>query len=129
MPPYQQGSNAAPLQAIYPQGLPAVVWNAETPALGTKSLAVAIGHYNDNAVPNISVVLLFSAAPGTFEIDVQEADEDIDTSYVSNANGAITAVNTNNAARLELQTRARFVRLIVKTVIQNAVTLIAKIAR
>jgi hypothetical protein len=38
----------------------------------------------------------FSAAPGSFEIDVQVSDVDVDTQYQTCANGNLTSVDASN---------------------------------
>lgn len=55
------------------------------------------------------------AAPGTFEVDVQTADVDLDTHYVA-LSTTMTAVNASNVGRLELVSiYCKFARVFVKT--------------
>lgn len=59
-----------------------------------------------------------AAAPGTFEIDVQTSDLDIDGQFVNE--GALTAVNSSNAGRVWLTLSwMRYVRVYVKTLTNN----------
>jgi hypothetical protein len=71
------------------------------------------------------VEILFSGAPGAFQIDFQTADTDADAYYVTKA--SVSAVNSGNVARLEVPTVvAKFARL-NKTSIANSVNVTAKI--
>lgn len=118
-------------QAIYPGDLPTVLWSAEAPATGTTSLAVAL--FLDPNIGNaakLSVEVSFSAAPGAFEIDIQDADTDVDAAYIAIPNAIINAVNAGNFARFELSPFVgRFVRLLMKTQPANAVNTTAKVTR
>lgn len=104
----------------------------ESPALGTASIAVTLPSRDTPGVPLISLEGFFSAAPGVFEIDIQEADTDADGLYIlpSAAAYTVTAVNaTTQAFRVDLSpTGGKFLR--VKLISRaNAVTLVVKATR
>lgn len=135
MPLYNSQAVAnSPLQSISPGDPPSVaplLFNAETPAAGQKSIAVAI-------VPRLP----FGGGPATLTIQlecplgigsgvfqVQDADVDNDASYDSiNFGGATpgqitsTSVNASGTARVELTTAARFARVACITAPSNPVT-------
>jgi len=75
---------------------------------------------------------LSPAAPGAFEIDIQEADTDADAAYIlpTNSNYKITSVNAvTQRARVDLSpTGGKFLRLLLVS-LTNDVDLIAKITR
>jgi NADH/NAD ratio-sensing transcriptional regulator Rex len=89
----------------------------ELVTVGEASVSVAI-HRDRLFANSFSVALVFSAAPGTFEIDVQTADYDQAGNYVKEI--AITNANLSIGgltARVELPQNvvSRFVRLYVVT--------------
>lgn len=130
MPAYVQGSTNLPLQAIYPNGLGATVWNAERPLTNAVSSAVCVARMLDNSVPGLSLEISFSALPGAFEIDIQEADTDVDAAYIAIPNAIINAVNAGNYARFDLSPfQGKFVRAFMKTQSANAVNVTAKFTR
>lgn len=131
-------SATAPITAIGP-GDSKVVWSTADgkPATGTKSDRVAIAGLDATSIGGpggISVEVNFSADPGAFQIDVQEADTDTDSAYVTvggaTPSSSLTAVNAGFYGRIELwPLQCKFVRLIMTTTPANAVTLNAKIGR
>lgn len=92
------------------------LFNNETVAAGTSSIAVELERISRSFYPwGVSLEISFSGAPGGFEVDVQTADTDSDTHYVSETT-TVTAVNANNVGRIELtQFWARFLRVNIKT--------------
>jgi hypothetical protein len=75
----------------------------------------------------VSYELIFSASPGTFEIDIQHSDTDTDLQYVTM--NSVTNVNSNQAARVELPaTWALFGRVKVVT-LTNDVQLTVRVTR
>lgn len=123
----------SPLTAIYP-GDSFLAFNAETPAAGQASQAVALAPKDADQPGSISVELTFSAAPGVFEFDIQVSDTDADDDYiVVPAVGQITtaqAGKVKSVARVELSPLvARFMRILCVTPITNGgVTVTAKIS-
>jgi hypothetical protein len=102
----------------------------ESPAVPQAGQAFALANRGDQSmVPwGFIVDVLFSAAPGAFEIDIQGAFVDADTEY-SVVGGTITTLDTNNAVKAHfdgVQIGANFIRakLISRT---NAVGLIVRI--
>lgn len=92
--------------------------------IASQRASVQIG----NALPleSISIEVQFSAAPGAFEIDIQDADTDADAFYqtVQLPGGAgpvkITAVSAQNIARFELNPfTAKFIRVVLKSLTNN----------
>lgn len=104
----------------------------ESPAAGTASIAITLPARDGSAVPMVSFEGFFSGAPGTFEIDIQEADTDADALYIlpSAAAYTVSAVNaTTQAFRVDLNpTGGRFMRVLLKTR-TNAVSLVVKATR
>ncbi len=103
---------------VYPTTQPAAFESLVAPVASTRA-AVQIG----NALPlqALSIELEFSAAPGAFELDIQDADTDADAFYQAIPNAAITVVSAQNIARFELNPFAgKFVRVFMKT-LTNAV--------
>lgn len=99
-------------------------------ATGASSQAFVLSP-SDGAI-NLSLSLIFSANPGTFNYQVQDADIDADANYVTLQTGTITgpAVNQSGGTfvwRAEFigVMRGNFVRLKVNTQTQNVVTVIA----
>ena len=105
----------------------------ETIVAGQSSIAVNLQAGSEvMPPPMVTVEIRFSAAPGTFEVDIQEADTDADAFYVLPTATAYT-VNTVNATtqvvRVDLSpTGGKFMRLYVKT-LTNAVNMTAKVTR
>jgi hypothetical protein len=138
-PAYTPSSASQPITAIRRGDLPFTVWNAETPLTGARSQAVNIqvqGGPNDSAGGSyVSIRGTFSGAPGTFSLQVQTADTDVDADYVSEtfggaSPGVVTTVNSNNSFSVELiPIAARFIRLLMATQTSNSVTLTATISR
>lgn len=104
----------------------------ETILAGVPSLAVNLQSQAGDPPPAVCVEIRFSAAPGTFEIDIQEADTDADGFYITPSAAAYTvsAVNaTTQAARVDLSpTGGKFLRVFIKT-LTNAVNVSVKITR
>lgn len=78
----------------------------------------------------VSAEIVFSANPGTFEIDFQGADEDSDGLYDVLSGGKVTSgLNANFATRVELTGLAEnFIRCVAVSV-QNAVQVTVKFFR
>lgn len=122
--------------AIWP-GDTSQVWNAETPTPGAggtpngtaASERVALGMAGGSPA-GFSVTGFFSAAPGSFEIDVQVSDVDQDAQYQTCANGNLTSVDaTNQTFHFDGSTvLATFVRLLMRTR-TNSVAVTADIRR
>lgn len=102
--------------------------NNETVAAGGASIAVQLDRISNSFYPwGFSVQVKFGAAPGAFEIDVQVADTDNNTDYISVAQ--IQSANASNVGRVDVTTFfPRFVRVIVVT-LTNAVGVTALITR
>lgn len=80
--------------------------------------------------PVLGVEILFSGAPGVFQIEIQVADTDADGLYVTPGDPAytITSVNANNAAQVALSPGKKYVRARL-TSRANAVNLLLKFTR
>lgn len=95
-------------------------------AVGNSSRPVALNPAQPG-FNGISAFIKFSGAPGTFQIDLQEAEIDADVNYVTI--GSVNAVNANNACRMDApNVNARFARLNVVS-LGNAVSALATIGR
>lgn len=92
-------------------GSPVMAWNAETLTLPANSKSVAIGLRRNANAPNcLSVEVLFGAAPGAFQIDLEVADTDADAYYVMKV--SLTTVSAGQVGRLEVPSLvAKFARL------------------
>lgn len=106
------------------------VWSIETPTPGNGTTAASqqvtlFCGVNKTGCP-FGVDGKFSGAPGVFEVDVQVASTDSDTSYQTVANGNITTVDaTNNTFHFDGSlTTAKFARLLMRSR-ANSVTITA----
>lgn len=112
-----------------------IVWNAESPATSSASSPVALYAPPFGAPDSIAVSVSFSGDPGTFRIDVQDADVDSDASFGASGSvlGSITAATSQTdgtyTARFETQCQSHFVRLLMQDDPSNAVTTTARISR
>lgn len=111
--------------ALY-QGDSYFAWNNETPGVGAASQEAAIAVVANGAIANsLSVEIVFGAAPGVFEVDLETSDTDVDSDFVKLA--SIAAVTANNVARLEqTPAAANFARLHIIS-LANAVSVTAKV--
>jgi len=130
MSTYPTGNgNQWPPIALWP-GDTKLLFNAEalTAPQASDRVALGMGPY-DNVPASLSVELIFSADPGAFEADLQDADTDADANYVDVPGGQLTGVNASFVGRIELvPIKGRFVRLNLKT-LTNAVNCTARIVR
>lgn len=131
MPLYNsQAATNSQLQSVFPSSpIPAIVFNAETPANGQKSLAVAIHPRPDGGPRTVSVQLECPAGIGAGVFQIQDSDVDTDGDYDSLAFGGanpgqIVAANLNasGVGRVELQVQAKFLRILCVTAPGNPVT-------
>jgi len=97
------------------------VWSAETPTPGngttaaSQQIQLGNGGIGKSGTP-FSVDGKFSGAPGAFEVDVQVASTDTDTSYQTCSNCNITSVDaTNNTFHLDYSGTAKFARLLMRS--------------
>lgn len=108
------------------------VWSAEqpTPGNGTTAASLAVVMASGPTGSPFHAHGFFSGAPGAFEIDVQVADDDVDTHYQTILNGNITTVDaTNNTFHFDATlSSARFGRLLLRSR-ANAVNVTATIGR
>lgn len=115
-----------------------VVWNAENPASATASERIAVTPAADGNPPYFSVDVVFSTNPSTYEIDIQEADTDVDADYIGALGGALTTATLQSDGtyriRVDLNApvTALFLRLYMKTAptyTTGSPTVTAKITR
>ncbi len=100
-----------------------------TRALATQaSVAVELERQKSNFYPwGAAIQVNFSGAPGTFEIDVEGAETDIDGAYVSIV--TIIAVNASNYGRASVGfTYPKYIRVKVVT-LTNDVLITALVTR
>jgi len=123
MPSY---SNSLPPVSVGFGDSATVIVPADTLSATFKSAQVALQHGYSGNQQRVSIEVVFSGAPGTFTLNLQTADTDVDANY-QNEGANITTV-VNNVARLEVsQVVANFARLAF-TALQNSVTATAKIS-
>ena len=109
MPPY-----ASPGQAtLIAQGAQSYLFQNESVYVGESSVACMISRIPGIFYPwGMSFDIAFSGAPGAFEIDVQTADIDQDSHYVTIASLTTGTINAGNVGRIELPSFwARFTRV------------------
>jgi hypothetical protein len=107
----------------------AYLFQNETVANGTASIAYQLRRERGAYYPwGMSLEFTFGAAPGTFEVDVQTADTDDNTHYVTLAT-LTNGLNSSNVGRIELPSFwAKFVRVQVVT-LTNAVAITVLLTR
>jgi hypothetical protein len=101
------------------------LWQNETVSVGGLSQSFVLERINRSFYPwGLSFEVSFSGAPGTFEIDLLGANQDIGLPIPGNYNylGAITQVNSQNVGRWDMPSQMwpRYVAGYVKT-LTNAV--------
>ena len=109
MPGYGS-SGQAPLLG---EGLQLYLFQSETVSVGESSIGVQLARRPGIFYPwGVSFQIAFSGAPGAFQIDIQTADIDQDSNYVT-INALTTGVlNASNVGRVELPNFwAKFVRV------------------
>lgn len=124
-------SATAPIYALYP-GDKGTALSAERLLTGVASERFAIGKGpSDNVAPKISVELQFSADPGAFTLDVQQADQETAGAYINvPSGGTVTTVNATFFARIDLDPfLGGFIRLLQTLQTANVVTCTAIIRR
>ena len=118
MPAYVQGS---------PSGVMAgdqvsVVVSGDALVAGYKSRAVVIGTVAGQRAGTLRVQVDFGADPGTFEVDLQESDTDVDADYQTVANVAANSGAPQFSCYIQyVNPTARFYRLYLKT-LTNAIS-------
>ena len=91
---------------------------------GTAGERVALAQTQNGSERDVSLALVFSANPGTFEIDLQTADQDVSGAYQTVPSATITTASVGPDgkyyARYEAHVKAKFARAYQKTLCQNA---------
>src|ERR1019366_235281 len=79
-----------------------VVGESEYASVPEASIAVNLQPSGTNSPPMVCVEGVFGGAPGTFNVQIQEADTPADGLFITSATAAytITAVNANQAFRV-----------------------------
>ena len=105
------------------------LWNNETVAAGTASIAFQIERVNRSFYPwGISLEIFFSGNPGAFEVDLQDADIDEDSHYVT-VDAITVGLNSSYVTRIELPSfYAKYVRVKLVT-LTNAVNISVLLTR
>jgi hypothetical protein len=88
------------------------LFESETVAVGESSVAYQLERLPNVVYPwGMSFEFSFSGAPGTFQVDIQTADIDQDSHYVT-INSLTGGLNTSNVGRIELPSFwAKYVRV------------------
>ncbi len=103
-------------------------WNNETVAAGTLSIGCQVRRVLNGFYPwGFAVEVQFSAAPGTFELDIMGAETDLKGNYVKL--GSISAVNSSNVGRFDTTTYFPKYVAANMTTLANVVNTTAKITR
>lgn len=129
---YPGGGKAALLRSNEQQYL----FQQQAGAQGLSSIAVQLERRSGSFYPfAASLQIWFTdingnpANPGTFEIDAQTSDVDLDGQYCVESSGALTSLNSSYAGRIALTAIwAKFLRVNAKTV-TNAVYLNVLVTR
>lgn len=126
-----QALGGGQLASAWP-GMPVdiLLFNGETPAAGQASIAFALTPKTASAGPQtVSLQFECPGGIGSGVFQIQDADNDVAADYCSiNFGGASpgvvnsTTVNASGTARVELQTAARFVRVLCVTAPGAAIT-------
>lgn len=120
MPNYPFAANSStvcpPCPSLYP-GDQINLFNAEQPSVPQRSISIALPKLPLGlASASVTIQISFSGAPGSYEIDIQEADIDADIYYQNAASGNITtAPGSNNTVRADLSVNAKFLTALLKT--------------
>lgn len=106
---------------------------SETLAAPIASIAVNLQPSETNSPPMVCVEGHFDGAPGTFEVDIQEADTDADAFYImptaSTAYKVTAVIASTQNFRVDLSpTGGKFMRILLLT-LTNAVKFRCKITR
>jgi hypothetical protein len=142
-PAYQTGKplQLMPKTCVYLYGITSTSGfvqsvTGEQPATGTFSQQFQIPVSDQQPSRNVSFTLSWPSNPGAFNIQIQDADQDIAANYVTIPTaGTITSAvqapgGGNYISRVELNPwQANFGRLYVSTQTANAVNLIALVCR
>jgi hypothetical protein len=78
---------------------------AEQPTAPQASTQISLQPERSQGAPGVTFEIWFTAAPGAFEVDIQTAIEDVDSSYVTPTGSAaykVTAVSANQYASSDL---------------------------
>lgn len=117
-----QAVSNSPLHCLFP-GDTLALFNAEKPATGQSSVAVAIAPKEGRGGLALAFEFIFPAAPGAFNYQIQGADTDTNGSYFTEGSGTVNAVTAESdgtfRARVELHPwQAKFARVAIAQ--QNA---------
>ena len=113
MPAYSQGNG----RGVYPGDQVSVIASTDSVVSGFKSQCVALSAPQGRAITSIRAQVDFNADPGTFEVDLQESDTDVDGDYQT-----VALANANSGASkyscfIDYQgPTAKFYRIYAKTV-------------
>lgn len=107
----------------------AYLFNNELVSVGEMSVAYQLARVNRSFYPwGLSFELVFSASPGTFEIDIMGANNDVLANYLELASGNITSASGSTVAgafvaRYDMATNVwpKYIAAYVKA-LQNAST-------
>ena len=100
-------------------------WSNEMPPAGTASVAFQLERQKSASYPwGAAIEIAMSAAPASFEIDVQVAETDTANNYIQ-IGAPVISLNPGNVARFDLLPGtfyAKFVRLYLKSLVIITVT-------
>ncbi len=122
------------VEHIQPGSLPYAFWSAENPLTGTASVPVALTGRHMVNPGAIKIELFFSATPGAFTIDVEEADTETANAYQKIGGATLTLIGASGSgfyARIDIATVAyagKYIRLLSTLQNANSVNVTAKIS-
>lgn len=131
MPAYNAGTTNIPITSIQPGDTFTPIATADVIGSSgnnnTAWLQCVLGYAPAQTQPAIRCAILFSAAPGAFEFDIQESSDGVNWTDVPNGLGHMTVVNSDNSLLASTDLTAGsltgpFVRPFQKTKCANAVT-------
>jgi hypothetical protein len=105
------------------------LWQNEPVAAGALSVAFELARISHSFYPwGLSIEVMFSAAPGAFEIDIMAANNDVAANYIQI--GSIATVNATNVGRWDMPTNIwpKYVAGFVKS-LTNAVNTTLQVTR
>jgi hypothetical protein len=106
------------------------LWQSERVTVGELSVAFELARVPSAFYPwGLSCEVAFSAAPGTFELDIMGSNNDLAANFVQI--GIITAVNANNVGRWDMPsaTWPKYVCAFMKTLTNASVLSTLQITR
>jgi hypothetical protein len=113
---------------VLDENRPIALFNAETVTAGTASQQVCLPRNEGNHPKLVSLAIDFASDPGTFQLDVQTADEDAAANYVT-TESITSGLNSSYNTRIELSDAIASWLRVVLVSSTNSVALTVKATR